>query len=52
MKGAVFLVQKSKDSKAWEHTALPTETFLNSNKLRARGIPDHAIKIKNSVDII
>ena len=33
-------------------TALPTETFLNYNQLRARGIADHAIKIKNSVDII
>ena len=40
------------NSEAWEQTALPTETFLNYNKLRARGIPDHAIKLKNSVDII
>ena len=45
-------VWKSEDSEAWEQTVLPTETFLNYNKLRARGIPDHAIKIKNSVDII
>ena len=38
------------DSEAWEQTALPTKTFLNYHKLRARRIPDHAIK--NSVDII
>ena len=35
-----------------EQTALPTETFLNYNKLRARRIPDHAIELKSSVDII
>ena len=52
MKRAVFPVKKSEDSEAREQTALHTETFLNYNKLRARGIPDHAIKIKNSVDII
>ena len=45
-------VLNSEDSEAWEQTALPTETFLNYNKLRARGISDHAIKLKNSVDII
>ena len=38
MKGAVFPVLKSEDSEAWEQTALPTETFLFYNKLRARGI--------------
>ena len=45
-------VLNSEDSEAWEQTALLTEAFLNYNKLRARGIPDHAIKLKNSVDII
>ena len=52
MKGAVSRVLKTEDSKAWEQTALPTETFLNYNKLRARGISNHVIKVKNSVDII
>ena len=54
MKGQypVSPVCKSEDSEAREQTALPTETFLNYNKLRAREFPDHAIKIKNSVDII
>ena len=54
MKGAVSSIPclESEDSEALEQTALPIETFLNYNKLRARGIPDHPIKIKNSVDII
>ena len=45
-------VLNSENSEAWEQTALSTETFLKYNKLRARRIPDHAIKLKNSVDII
>ena len=45
-------VLNSEDSEAWEQTALPTETFLNYNKLRATGISDHVIKLKTSVDII
>ena len=48
----VFPVLNNEDSEAWEQTALPTETFLNYNKLCARRIPDHAIERKNSVDII
>ena len=35
-----------------KQTALPTETFLRWDELRARGIPNHAIKVKNSVDIV
>ena len=38
MKGAVSPVLKTEDSEAWEKTALPTETLLNYNKLRAREI--------------
>ena len=52
MKGAVSPVLKTKDNGARAKTALPTETFLNYNKLRARGISNHVIKVKNSVDII
>ena len=52
MKGAVPPVLKSEDSEAWEKTVLNTETFLNYNKLRARGSCDHAIKVNNSIDII
>ena len=52
MKGAVSPVLKTGDSKASEKTALPTETFLNYNKLRARGFFNRVIKVKNSVDII
>ena len=43
---------KIEDGEAWEKTALPTETFLNYNKSRARGISNHEIKVKNSVDYI
>ena len=54
MKGAVspITVLKSEDSAAWENTALPTEAILSENEWRARGISDHAIKVKNSVDIV
>ena len=52
MKGAVSPVLKTEDSKAWEKTALPTETFLNYSKLCARRISHHVIKVKNRVDII
>ena len=52
MKGAVYPVLKTDDSKAWEKNALPTETFLNYNKLCAKGISNHVIKVKNSVDIV
>ena len=50
-KGAVSPALKTKDSEAWAKTALPTETFLNENKLRARGISNHVIKVKNSVEL-
>ena len=52
MKGTVFPVLKTEDSEAWAKTALPTEIFLNYNKLRARGISNHVIKVKNSVEYI
>ena len=52
MKGAVSPVLKTEDSKAWEQTAFPTETFLNYTNVCARGISNHVIKVKNSVDII
>ena len=51
-RSSISPVMNSEDSEALAKTALPTETFLNYNKLRARGIPDHAIKLNNSVDII
>ena len=52
MKGTVFPALKTEDSKAWAKTALPTKTFLNYNKFRAREISYHVIEVKNSVDII
>ena len=52
MKGAVFSVLKTEDSEAWKKIALPSKTFQIYNKLRARGISNHVIKVNNSVDII
>ena len=43
---------KTEESEAWAKTALPTETFLNYHKLRARGTSNHVNMVKNSVDII